>query len=214
MQTPAFPGGDLFIVDDDASTRDALSVVFTLAGYRSACFSDGESFLAVARQNPPVCVMLDVHMPKRSGIDILKALNAETYRAPVFVVSGDRDIALAVQAIKSGAHDYVLKPFDPQDVVARVRKAVSGRARQLSESRSRGLAGNFPGRALLTPRECEVLASVTGGASNKETGRRLGISPRTVEVHRARIMDKLGARNAADLVRITLGSSGRPEMVA
>jgi FixJ family two-component response regulator len=212
--TAAYPGGDLYIVDDDASTRDALSVIFTLAGYRVKSFADGESFLAVARHRPPVCVMLDVHMPRRSGIDILKALNARTYRAPVFIVSGDGDVALAVQAIKNGAHDYILKPFDPQDIIARVRKTVAGRARQLAENRARGLAGNFPGRALLTPRECEVLAAVTAGSSNKEIGRRLGISPRTVEVHRARIMEKLGARNAADLVRIVLAPPDRTELVA
>jgi two-component system response regulator FixJ len=214
MQTQASLPGDIYIVDDDVSTRDALSVIFTLAGFRVACFADGESFVHAARRDLPGAVLLDVHMPQRSGIDILKAINAHTFRAPVFIVSGDADVALAVQAIKNGAHDYILKPFEPQDVVMRVRDALAARAKLAARASAHDLGGDFPGRALLTPREYEVLSLVTGGASNKEAGRRLGISPRTVEVHRARIMEKLGARNAADLVRIVIGAQVTHGMVA
>jgi FixJ family two-component response regulator len=117
------------------------------------------------------------------------------------MISAAGDIPMAVEAIKNGAFDFIEKPFDLDAVVARVRAAIDAWARRGSASFQRR---EFPGHHLLTPREREVLAEIAGGASNKEAGRRLGISPRTIEVHRARIMDKLRARNAADLVRIVL----------
>lgn len=206
------PSSDIFIVDDDATVRDALSVVFTLAGYRVTSFADGEEFLAVARANTPACVILDLHMPGRSGIALLKELNAQHYPAPIFIISGDDDICFAVEAIKNGAFDYIVKPFDARGVVARVGNAIATFAKRNANGARNGVLLNFSGHHLLTPREREVLAQIAGGASNKEAGRRLGISPRTIEVHRARIMEKLGARNAADLVRIVLsGGASRDE---
>ena len=197
--------GEIFIVDDDATVRDALSVVFSLEGYHVSGFADGNSFLAAARARAPACVILDVHMPGRSGLDILKELNAQHYEAPIFIISGKADIPMAVDAIKNGARDFIEKPFDASTVVASVRGAIAAVARRGGEGEANGLpAVEFPGRELLTPREREVLALITSGASNKEAGRELGISPRTIEVHRARIMEKLGAKNAADLVRIVL----------
>jgi two-component system, LuxR family, response regulator FixJ len=197
--------GEIFIVDDDATVRDALSVVFSLEGYHVSGFADGNSFLAAARARPPACIILDVHMPGRSGLDILKELNAQHYEAPIFIISGKADIPMAVDAIKNGARDFIEKPFDAGTVVASVRGAIAAVARRGGDGETNGLpAVEFPGRELLTPREREVLALITSGASNKEAGRELGISPRTIEVHRARIMEKLGAKNAADLVRIVL----------
>jgi FixJ family two-component response regulator len=184
--------------------RDALSVVFSLEGYHVSGFADGNSFLAAARARPPACIILDVHMPGRSGLDILKELNAQHYEAPIFIISGKADIPMAVDAIKNGARDFIEKPFDASTVVASVRGAIAAVARR-GDGETNGLpAVEFPGRELLTPREREVLMLITSGASNKEAGRELGISPRTIEVHRARIMEKLGAKNAADLVRIVL----------
>jgi two-component system, LuxR family, response regulator FixJ len=202
---------NLFIVDDDPMMRDALSIVFTLAGYRVIVFADAETFLAAARTRVPACVLLDLHLPDKSGVAVLKELDAHNYPAPVFIITGDRDVSSAVEAVKSGAFDYLVKPLDARPIVARVNGAIaafSDRFENANDGSSPLI--DFPGRRLLTPRECEVLAEIAGGASNKEAGRRLGISPRTVEVHRARIMDKIGARNAADLVRIVLsGSRGR-----
>ncbi len=202
------PTGEIFIVDDDPGVRDALNVVFTMAGHKVRAFADGASFVAAARTETPACIILDVHMPGRSGLDILKALNAEQYPAPIFIISGQGDIPMAVDAIRNGALDFIEKPFNGESVVTSVREAIDAWARRKEAGGSEVLTAQFPGRDLLTPREREVLAKIAGGASNKEAGRQLGISPRTIEVHRARIMEKLGAKNAADLVRIVL-SEGR-----
>jgi FixJ family two-component response regulator len=202
---------ELFIVDDDDMVRDALSVVFAGEGYQVSGFNEGNSFLAAARMRTPACILLDVHMPGRSGIDILKELDAEHFGAPIFVISAQRDIPLAVDAIKHGAFDFIEKPFAAEAVVARVRAAVEGwKTPRANGGMADPRARKFSGQDRLTIREGEVLAHIAGGASNKETGRQLSISPRTVEVHRSRIMVKLGARNAADLVRIVLapGRSG------
>ena len=206
--------GEIFVVDDDATVRELLSVVFTHAGYCVSGFANGASFLAALQTREPACVLLDVHMTGSPGLEILRALKVQNCGAPVFMISADGDVALAVDAIKNGAFDYIVKPFDCPEIVARVGSAIAEWAMRKTHDSETGAAPyDFPGRDLLTPRESEVLAQIAGGASNKEVGRQLGISPRTVEVHRARIMYKLGARNAADLVRIVfsgkLGRSGR-----
>jgi FixJ family two-component response regulator len=206
MESQLLQDTGIFIVDDDEYVRDTLSITFSREGYHVESFAEGTSFLAAARGRRPACVILDVNMPGRSGIDILKVLNAHKYPAPIFIVSGQVDIPLAINAIKNGALDFIAKPFDIDNVVRRVREAMSDWVQRHEEGI---LSHRFPGHDLLTPREREVLIQIAGGASNKEAGRRLNISPRTVEVHRARIMDKLAAKNAADLVRIVLSDGGR-----
>jgi two-component system response regulator FixJ len=210
MASHMIPTSHLFIVDDDAAMRDALSVVFTLAGYRVNAYCDAASFFTAASAQTPAGVLLDLHLPDKSGLDVLKDINAHHYPAPIFIITADNDIAYAVEAVKSGAFDYLLKPFDSRAIVTRVGNAVAAFAKRNAQSKSAyGVIFEFAGQGLLTPREREVLALIAGGASNKEAGRRLGISPRTIEVHRARIMEKIGARNAADLVRIVLSGGNR-----
>lgn len=191
---------DLFVLDDDAPMRDTLAAVFSIAGYRVTVFAEADTFLAAVRVAAPSAVLLDLNLPAISGLDVLRVLDAPNFPAPIIMISGVGDVASAVEAVKGGAADYVVKPFDARTLVARVERALADFSR-----RAQRAASEFPGHALLTPREREVLAEIAGGASNKEAGRRLGISPRTIEVHRARIMDKIGARNAADLVRIVMG---------
>jgi FixJ family two-component response regulator len=181
-------------------------VVLSTGGYDVICFADGAALLAVARSRTPAAILLDVHIPGKSGLDILKELHGEDYPAPIFMISGQGDIAMAVSAIKNGALDFIEKPFRGTDLVTRLDEAIDAYARRHAHINSASSIAtlHFPGREPLTRREREVLEQFTAGASNKEAGRTLGISPRTIEDHRANIMKKLGARNAADLVRIVM----------
>ena len=209
MAEKAVSRGEIFVVDDDPAVRDTLSMVLSAGGYQVICFADGAALLAVARTRTPSCILLDVHIPGKSGLDILKELHGEDYPAPIFMISGQGDISMAVNAIKSGALDFIEKPFRGSEIVARLNEAIEAYARRQAENNSvsRIATLHFPGREPLTRREREVLEQFTAGASNKEAGRHLGISPRTIEDHRANIMKKLGARNAADLVRIVMTTS-------
>ncbi len=196
-------GSEIFVVDDDELILDMFAAMFEPEGCRVSCFAEGQSFLAAARARIPACILLDVSMPGRSGLDVLRELDAPRYPAPILIVSGHHDVSTAVNAIKGGALDFIEKPIRAEAILLRVSEAIDTWVR-------RPLPGAEPfaqvrGAEQLTPREREVLAEIVAGASNKEVGRTLNISPRTVEVHRARIMDKLDARNTADLVRIVLG---------
>jgi FixJ family two-component response regulator len=201
------------VVDDDPSVRDALLLLLRLDGFEAKAFADGESFFESLQSSMPACVILDLQLPGSSGLAVLRQLADMRFASPVFVISGHSDIAMAVEAMKLGAVDFLEKPFSAGAMIDRVRDAVLSYRRSMA-GQIDGLA-DFPGLNLLTRRERDVLAQVTHGASNKEAGRRLGISPRTIEVHRARIMDKLGARNAADLMRIVLSQMpSRPSVRA
>lgn len=195
----------IYVVDDEPAVQDALSTLFLMENYSVRTFADGATFLAAVRQRMPNLIMLDVHMPGRSGLDILKELNAQHLEVPIFIISGQGDIPMAVEAIKHGAMDFLEKPLQAQDVLVRVAEALEANKRRQEQGSSQ--IKNFAGSDLLTPREHDVLHLIASGLSNKEAGRQLGISPRTIEVHRARIMEKLGARNAADLVRIVMQDS-------
>jgi two-component system, LuxR family, response regulator FixJ len=179
-----------------------LSEVFVQAGYQAVSFADGESFVAAARERIPACVILDIYMPGRSGLEILRDIDAPNYPAPIFVASGRGDIASAVEAIKNGAFDFIEKRLDAATLVGRVGEAIQARSHLLQNGNDPGdLAMTFAGSDLLTRREHEVLALIAASATNKEAAQQLGISQRTVEIHRAHIMHKLGAKNSVDLAR-------------
>ena len=118
------PRGEIFVVDDDPAVRDTLSMVLSAGGYEVICFADGAALLSVARSRTPSAILLDVHIPGKSGLDILKELHGEDYPAPIFMISGQGDIAMAVSSIKSGALDFIEKPFRGSEIVARDRKSV------------------------------------------------------------------------------------------
>jgi two-component system response regulator FixJ len=199
LKSPA----ECLVADDDPLVRDTLALVLSLAGYHVTTFAEGAGLVSAARARTPGCIILDVNMPGRSGLDILKELNAQYYPAPIFMISGVGDIAMAVEAMRCGALDFIEKPFDSDAVVARVRAAINGWSCR-AEMDTDVLSRQFPGHDKLTPRERDVLVQIVEGASNKQAGRLLGISSRTVEVHRARILEKVGAKSAADLIRIVL----------
>lgn len=204
MLTVESRSAPVVIVDDDPSVRDALLLLLRLDGFEAEAFGDGDSFLESLGSSAPSCVILDLQLPGCSGLAVLKRLADIRFAPPVFVISGQSDITMAVEAMKLGAMDFLEKPFSAGAMIDRVRDAVLAYQRAAA-GHIAGLA-DFPGIELLTRRERDVLGQIAHGASNKEAGRRLGISPRTIEVHRARIMDKLGARNAADLMRIVMSN--------
>src|SRR5580704_3170247 len=200
------PNREVFVVDDDPTARESLAALLGDAGFRVTLFADGTSVVGEARARPPACIILDLHMPGGSGLDILAKLDARHYAAPILVVSGRSDIPCVVEAIKRGAFDFIEKHRVNEDLVPRVREAVDAVAHRPPDYGAWDPARPaFAGAATLTPREHEVLAQIVGCASNKEAATKLGISRRTVEIHRAHIMQKLGAKNSVDLMRIVLG---------
>jgi FixJ family two-component response regulator len=197
---------EVFVVDDDPIARESLATLLIDAGFHVTLFADGTSVVEEARARTPACIILDLHMPGGSGLDILLKLDAKRYAAPILVVSGRSDIPVVVEAVKRGAFDYIEKHRVADDLVARVREALDAVAQRAPDY---GTIPNptrlaFPGAPSLTPREHEVLAQIVACASNKEAAMKLGISRRTVEIHRAHIMQKLGAKNSVDLMRIVL----------
>jgi FixJ family two-component response regulator len=207
MNGPAMSNNETFVVDDDGLVHEALSAIFAQVGYRATSFFDGNSFLKAALTRTPACVILDMYMPGSSGLDLLKKLKAKNYPAPVLMFSGRGDIPHAVEAIRNGAFDFVEKRLD-LTIGDRVREAVDAWAREQQDSTgSEHALLDFPGCDQLTRRERDVLAQITTAASNREAAINLGISRRTVEIHRRHIMQKLGARNTVDLVRIVINKA-------
>jgi len=205
MSAVTVPNREIFVVDDDPTARESIATLLAQAGFRVKLFADGSSVVNEARARRPACIVLDLHMPGGSGLDILVKLDAWHYGAPILVVSGRSDIPDVVEAIKCGAFDYIEKHRANEDLVPRVREAVDAVARRpLDHGGWDPSRAAFAGAAMLTPREHQVLAQIVGCASNKVAATKLGISRRTVEIHRAHIMQKLGAKNSVDLMRIVM----------
>lgn len=197
--------GLILIVDDDEAVARTVSMILEGAGYGVEFFQDGDAFLGAARERAPVALLVDVFMPNKSGLDLLRELPAQDYRAPVLMISGRGEIALAIEAIKIGAFDFIEKPFRGAVLVEKVRAAIEAFAPRQAQPGARGPGGSASANIeILTRREQEVLAEIVAGNTSKQAARTLGLSPRTLEEHRANMMRKLGAKNTADLIRLTL----------
>ena len=200
MQTEA----RIYVVDDDEAVRDSLALQFEAAGYAVATFASALEFLKDAPTLPPGCVISDVRMPEIDGIEMQSRLAQMDLNFPVIIMTGHGDVALAVRAMKAGAVDFVEKPFTSDSIVDSIRLAQSRFAeRQASETASESTRQKL---SLLTPREHDVFEELVRGKQNKVIAAALKISPRTVEVHRARVMEKLEAHSLSDLVRIALAA--------
>ncbi|MGE0285410.1 MAG: response regulator transcription factor [Bradyrhizobium sp.] len=206
MPRNAIPRGEIFILDDDTATREALSGTLAASGYEPVFFADSAALLAELRCRAPACIFLEVRLPERAGLDLLKKLHAQGFAAPIFVTSANGDIATAVEAVRSGAVDFIEKPVCGQDVVERMEAAIEESA-QPDDDGLPHIAQRLPGCEPFTRREREVLARIAIGETNKEAARKLGLSSRTIEGYRASIMRKVGARNAAELLNRVLRQS-------
>ena len=167
--------GELFIADGDPILRQVLELAFCSRDFHVASFADGRSLLMAARSRSAACILLDIKLSAPSSADILKELTDRNYPAPVFIMSGQCSIPMAVQAIKDGAFDLIEKPFDPAQVVARVGEMIDALRSTATGTAVGILPPQFPGRDLLTARECEILLQIALGQSNKESGRSLGV---------------------------------------
>ena len=196
----------IYIVDDDDGMRRALTVLMTTVGYQPMAFARPSEFLAKYDPNQPSCLVLDVRMPEMSGLEVQQQLNRNGALLPVILVTGHGDIPMAVQAMKDGAFDFLQKPFRDQDLLDRINAALKQDA-QNRESVDR-LADLRARAESLTPREREVMGHVVDGKANKVIAIDLGLSERTVEIHRANVMEKMGARSVAHLVKMHLMLGG------
>jgi FixJ family two-component response regulator len=183
------------IIDDEADVRHAMELLLEGAGYRTRSYNSARAFFDAGERGSRGCVVTDLRMPDASGIEVLTRLQQSGAGLPVVVVSGHRDVALAVHAMKKGAIDFIEKPFPAERLVEAVAAAVQRTERAQGEATP-------PTLAMLSRREQEVLNGVLAGKSNRIIGHELEISERTVESHRASIMRKTGARNLAELVRL------------
>ena len=201
--------GEIFIIDNDASMRETLARTLEQRGYDVISFADGASLLAYARAHMPLCIFVEAGASDRTGIDLLKRLRAENCPAPVFVTSATGAIAMAVDAVRNGAFDFIVKPFCSNEIARRVEAAIDEYSKPAASAPVTDASLFIPGSQPLTGREREVLARIAVGETNKEAARRLGLSARTIEGYRASIMRKVGARNATELLRRVF-SQGRP----
>jgi two-component system response regulator FixJ len=197
----------VYVVDDDEAVRDSLLALLEAKGYTVRAFSTALEFLAAAPTLRPGCLIADVRMPEMDGLTLQQRLVEPGSSFPLIVVTGHGDVPLAVRAMKAGAIDFIEKPFAADTILACADAAL----RRLDGGKRDPLAGAAAERvAELTPREREVLGGLLAGLPNKSIAYDLAISPRTVEIHRARIMDKMAARSLSELVRMSLAAGLQP----
>jgi FixJ family two-component response regulator len=189
----------VFVVDDDEAVRKALKLLMESAGMRVETFASADAFLAQHDPSRPGCLILDIRMPGMSGLTLQDQLIARRINIPVIMITGHGDVAMAVGAVKKGAIDFIQKPFDDQALLDRVQQAVQIDAQRRQEHARRA---EFESKlARLTPREREVLDLLISGKGNKEVALELGLSRKTVDIHRAHVMMKLGVDSLLEIAR-------------
>jgi FixJ family two-component response regulator len=192
----------VLVVDDDAGVRNAMRVLLKSVGLDSASYGSAQEFLAAYDSAQPGCLLLDIRMPGMSGLELQQQLNLRGAVIPVIFMTGHGDIPMAVEAMQHGAFDFLQKPFRDQDLIDRIQKAI---AKDAELRKSLGEHERIRRRLeSLTPREREVLDLMTQGKQNKAVAQALDVSPRTIEIHRARVMQKMEAGSIAELVRMML----------
>ncbi|MBI3676009.1 MAG: response regulator transcription factor [Proteobacteria bacterium] len=192
----------VFIVDDDADVRDSLRILLESSGLKVETFESAVSFLASEAYKREGCLIADIRMPDMDGLQLQDELVKRDCKLPVIVMTGHGDVPLAVRAMKAGAIDFLEKPFDDAALLESIARAEEQvRAAQADTANRRAVEERF---TQLTDRERQVLDLLVLGKANKVVAYDLSISPRTVEIHRARVMDKMAARSLAELVRMTL----------
>ena len=199
----------VFVVDDDEAVRDSLKVLLESSGLAVATFGSGQDFLDCLDSARSGCVILDVRMPGLSGLELQGMLAESKDTIPVIIITGHGDLPMAVQAMKAGAVDFIEKPVDPDVLLESVRVALARSKKTIDDT---SFLGDLHDRlARLTPRERDVLEQLVVGNLNKIIAHELGISPRTVEVHRARVFEKMEAKNLSHLVRLAIAAGIAPE---
>jgi two-component system, LuxR family, response regulator FixJ len=193
----------VYIVDDDAGVRESLALLLGLKGFRTESYAGAEEFIRDFRGSPG-CLLLDIRMPGLGGLELQRLLSERGVRIPVVIITAHGDVAAARTALKGGAVDFLEKPLDHDLLVATVREALTRDAASRTASARHHLTQER--LKTLTRREHEVMDFVVQGLHNREIAQKLGISARTVEVYKARVMQKLQARRVADLVRIVMDS--------
>jgi two-component system response regulator FixJ len=194
----------IFIVDDDAAVRDSLSALLEADGFATETFESAKAFLAGYRPKDACCVIADIRMPDMDGLELQEELIRRAWGLPVIIITGHGDVPLAVRAMKAGAVDFIEKPFDDDVLRASIERGIAQSKRTRGES---ALTQEVAARiAELTAREREVMEHLVAGRPNKVIAHRMDISPRTVEVHRGRVMEKMHARSLSDLVRMALAA--------
>jgi len=191
--------GTVFLIDDDAGVRDSLALLLSLKGVRTLPFANAESFIETYRPEWPGCVLTDLRMPGMTGLGLQAALRGRGIAVPVVVLTAHGDVATARSALKNGAFDFLEKPIDDVMLLEVLENALRVDRERRAATASRSASDERLER--LTAREREILALIGAGHQNREIASELGISPRTVEVHKARIMEKLECRTLAELIR-------------
>jgi two-component system, LuxR family, response regulator FixJ len=198
----------VFIVDDDEAVRDSLGLLLRSAGYRARCYGSARDFLKAFDPRDYGCLVLDIRMPGMSGLELQKHLVEIGCNIPVVFITGHGDIPMAVEAVRQGAVDFIQKPFDDQELVDRINEAMRLAAQQREGELER--LEILDRIESLTAREKQVMGQVVQGKANKVIAGDLGVSQRTVEIHRARVMEKMQANSLAHLVRMVMVSEAQP----